>query len=1336
MESPPAPAAPGNGAASLLSQILLQSVSPVVMVLASPRAEAACRKNNLGFVDLLRPFCFLDRVNVPVRTASETPYRLQEFRLRLFYASEIRATPIELAEQQLLDVVNEAALDEIQGDDLRAQSSIESVHRAMQSESTLSWFQKYSTAFARTLAFSEHEAFDHPVACLLVVSSNDENPLDVFASLSDVTNLPSLLKDGAMDPRILRHYVVLHDNQDGPSDRANEMLQNFAGTLDVNDCSLIRINSSPLDNGSPVEDIWSSSMPRYKISDNLKTGCCLQINDVDEIQRFVIDLCQKHIIPYMEQKVRYLNQQVAATRRGLKNQLKNLWWRKKDSEYPDTPSGNVYTYNSVESQIRVLADYSFMLQDYDLAVSNYRLLSSDYKADRALKRYAGVMEMLGICLCLLDQSRKEADNSLETAYITYQTCGPPSIRYATRTALWWAEVHKTRAQYSEAASVLFRAGTEMDKDATLRAGVLLEQSAYCFLRCVPPMLRKYGFHLVLAGIRYHMSSQRKHALRAYSRASAVYDGQGWNFIGDHVNVYLGRISLLLGKVDAAVQHFMNIMACSHQSAPTQAQFLKEFLNAVQNLETKDEVLRVRLPAISSDDVYVRFEDHRTYASAMAASVPEAEWALLEEELVPPSSGAPITTWLDAGKSNKKIQDFNVCVSGEDVCVFLKVSNPLQISIEVFLMELICEFQPKKRGPEEMTSSKPENSSLILSNESFSLKGGEEVEVCLKTKPIEEGLLQVVGVKWGLCGIVQCRYDFPVQGKSKSSKPRKSKIDVPFHKRLKFNVVAHMPRLEISMHELPPKINRGEVRRVVLEIQNPSQASIKNIKLKTSHPAFLMFGEQGDLDLEFPNCLEMRNDGQPKDIQCEHGSSIFHFPEKTFLEGVSTFLWPLWLHASHDGKVSFKTVLYFEPCEDTTSLKYRTLRMVHSVQVIPSLQVSVGISSCPVKLDQYLLRMDVANVHPSDSFWLRQASSIGDDWCFSAVQPQVLEQADNDETLKAAFLSSSVSPSQLLPATQSSSFFFQLRRDVETKHGGGTVRLGPPSSEEPLINISSGPLSYFHQQEKIVQIKTSQQDARYQTVDIVLITGQQDDMITEKAAGSQRDFRIASHHVCHCRVEGSQPLVWAMEGPRCLAHDFATQGLCEVPVFLALRNCSQLTASVKVETCDWNDTGDGGAKAGWRSASPPPTLEALASSGTESSARSDRKLASSGPYVWCCSKSVTSLELAPGASTRVPLCVGVLAPGMYDLSNYRISWRLLEAGKQQAETVVVAPEKAKRSNFVAAPAIRAGDYAEEAALSPVDRSDGGASNTDRAAQVGEGAGHSFLFTVIQMPMELL
>jgi hypothetical protein len=41
----------------------------------------------------------------------------------------------------------------------------------------------------------------------------------------------------------------------------------------------------------------------------------------------------------------------------------------------------------------------------------------------------------------------------------------------------------------------------------LHSAVLLEQAACCYLLSGPPMLRKYGFHLILAGNSYYISDQ-------------------------------------------------------------------------------------------------------------------------------------------------------------------------------------------------------------------------------------------------------------------------------------------------------------------------------------------------------------------------------------------------------------------------------------------------------------------------------------------------------------------------------------------------------------------------------------------------------------------------------------------------------------------------------------------------------------------------------------------------------------------------------------------------------------------------------------------------------------
>lgn len=99
-----------------------------------------------------------------------------------------------------------------------------------------------------------------------------------------------------------------------------------------------------------------------------------------------------------------------------------------------------------------------------------------------------------------------------------------------------------------------------------------------------------------------------------------------------------------------------------------------------------------------------------------------------------------------------------------------------------------------------------------------------------------------------------------------------------------------------------------------------------------------------------------------------------------------------------------------------------------MQVVPSLKVSVKISPSPLHLQEFLLRLDVENQNSTESTWLRQVSCAGDRWCLAPLLPPVVDQegtSTSDSEVKAAFLSSSVCASQLLPASQSLSLFFKL-----------------------------------------------------------------------------------------------------------------------------------------------------------------------------------------------------------------------------------------------------------------------------------------------------------------------
>ena len=407
--------------------------------------------------------------------------------------------------------------------------------------------------------------------------------------------------------------------------------------------------------------------------------------------RFVSELAVQHVIPMMEHKVREANHQVAQNRKGLRNQIKNLvWFRKGKEEAAESPPG-VYTFRSPESQLRVLGDYCFLLRDYPLALSTYRLLAADYRSDKAWMQYAGALEMSGVCLFLLDHSGREAETCLESAYSYYQRALPSGTRYATRTALWLVGMHKARRHFREAAVTLMRASLE---ETNLRAGVLLEQAAYAFLRAEPRMARKYGFHMVLAGNRYNLSHQRTHAIRAYASVQPVYAGRGWRFVSDHCNFTLGRLFAFLGDYAAAVRFFQRLLGSTQQPPAMQTTFVREFLFCVHSSEAEGAPpLHLPLPALNPQRVRVLCEAERTWDSPAALGLAEAVWSGLEGGMVAAVGGAPVSTWLDSPKAKAEVAEgevSNTVVVGERAGVEVELHNPLHLPLTVLRMRLVVE----------------------------------------------------------------------------------------------------------------------------------------------------------------------------------------------------------------------------------------------------------------------------------------------------------------------------------------------------------------------------------------------------------------------------------------------------------------------------------------------------------------------------------------------------------------------------------------------------------------------------------------------------------------------
>ncbi|KAH9674303.1 tetratricopeptide repeat (TPR)-like superfamily protein [Citrus sinensis] len=1217
-----------------LGKMLLDEITPVVMVLRTPLVEESCGKNGISLLQMLSPFCNFSNIDVPVRTASDQPYRLHKFKLRLFYESDIRHPNLEVAKEQLKQVITrtgEKELSELGSDP----PEISDVVGRSESEILPSWFQLFNKELMYTVSFSEHEAFDHPVACLLVVSSEDEQPINRFIDLFNTNKLPSLLNDGAMDPKILKHYLLVHDNQDGPSEKysclscypvvvhcaASKILTEMRSTFGPNDCQLLCINSSEDGRIERQDNPWASHKSDASPSKHL--GSFLNNDDFSEIKDVMQELASKHIIPYMEQKIRVLNQQVSATRKGFRNQLKNLWWRKGKEETSDSPNGPMYTFSSIESQIRILGDYAFMLRDYELALSNYRLISTDYKLDKAWKRYAGVQEMMGLTYFMLDQSRKEAEYCMENAFTTYAKIGSSGQQNATRCGLWWVEMLKARHQYKDAATVYFRICGEIN-----------------------------------------------HAIRTYRSAVSVYKGSTWSHIKDHVHFHIGQWYAVLGMHDIAVAHMLEVLDCSHQSRTTQELFLRDFLQVVQvgfdpnrsqpdrvckfqtdrvSIPTRSdpnpkfigsgrktgktfEVVKPRLPIINISSLKVIFEDHRTYASAEAANVRESLWRSLEEDMIPSLSTAR-SNWLELQSKliMKKFEESNICVAGEPVKVDIEFKNPLQIPISISNISLICELSTRSDEMESDSNSSTtelqndeesklltttgemnsDTSSFTLSEVDISLGGTETILVQLMVTPKVEGILKIVGVRWRLSGSLVGVYNFESNlVKKKIAKGRRKVKSSPSND-LKFIVIKSLPKLEGLIHPLPERAYAGDLRHLVLELKNQSDFSVKNLKMKVSHPRFLSIGNRDDMTKEFPACLQKMTNAEQSVAGGNFNKmpqAVFSFPEGISIQGETPLLWPLWYRAAVPGKISLSITIYYEMGDVSSVIKYRLLRMHYNLEVLPSLNVSFQISPWSSRLQQYLVRMDVVNQTSSENFQIHQLSSVGHQWEISLLQPF-----------------DSIFPSESLFAGQALSCFFMLKNRGESSTSsddtsspsrllGSDVSL--QGTADTLFDISGSPLADFHAHERLLQ-RVSQDDTN--TVDFIFISQPSK---SDSDSGISDPQHLFSHHACHC----SSGQTSEATSPRSAVPSGNQAGWHDVPVLTDIKVTSQL-----------------------------PLNQVKRSS----------LLESVSPFIWSGS-SASSVRLQPMSTTDIAMKVCLFSPGTYDLSNYALNWKLLTISGQGNE----------------------------------------------------------------------
>ncbi|XP_065215797.1 trafficking protein particle complex subunit 8 [Planococcus citri] len=237
-------------------ELVQRSFSPFVAILSSPLVDEVCQKNNLSFIELIEPFSTVNK-EVSYRDPSATTITLKNLRV-CFY--DINAKPPEpaIARKLLNESVSSVSEEVIEC------TNFKSGNISVDVPTTVPWFEKWRDMFLKVQFPSDHEFTKHYLACMIVITSKEDNPMDTLSNMVQQLQHTLSMSPPKMIPKwfsssVLRYYVLLHDVVSGDLKKAEKVFDEMKSTYNTQCCYMLQINSQTT--GSPiiVPDYWGKT---------------------------------------------------------------------------------------------------------------------------------------------------------------------------------------------------------------------------------------------------------------------------------------------------------------------------------------------------------------------------------------------------------------------------------------------------------------------------------------------------------------------------------------------------------------------------------------------------------------------------------------------------------------------------------------------------------------------------------------------------------------------------------------------------------------------------------------------------------------------------------------------------------------------------------------------------------------------------------------------------------------------------------------------------------------------------------------------------------------------
>ncbi|ETW06659.1 hypothetical protein, variant [Aphanomyces invadans] len=1058
-----------------LSEWIHTTHVPIILLNASDEAQRICRKNGgLSVEQLLNGFGVFTHADTPVRTINGH-IRLPEMRLRFISTSRFKPSSSEETAVRLNHVVSTSATALTAGNNLplvldpvQTEADVPYFLRSIggTAADSMPWYGSFKHEVMESFQCDDTSMMYHPHALMLVVSSTEADPRHAFHQLGLSERLPQVFQDGLYDMNLPKYYLVLHDTCETQHTSIDPAAIYRNLNIPPTSGGVVRINSL----STPVlNDVWSNHPYVRSLSPSspdLPYGCFLSDEDRLALRTMVWEFGVKFVLPAIESKMFALNETVAAVRKGVRNALK-AWWRK-PKETANRASVYLYRFDSIESNMRLLADIAFLIRDYDLAYNMYRLVRDDYKNDKAMLHCAHANESIALCLYMMKGSAADIHHALETTAGIYSRLQVANsqlslVRHSARTTIISSEIfmhifrQNTNSEHMDSASAaLIRGSSATDPKYSglgICSAVFLERAAFCDLLARNTKFRKYGFRMVMAGHVYSMMGYEPHAARCYSCARAIYANTRWYQVDDHITGTLARQLCGLTLPQQAIALLLTRIGSGRHSKGQQLTLLAEFYDMVseylkdhsalgipdfQVIEAgESKVLLIKalvIPAIQDQSVLVFAPDN---AFELAAPVEKDDWkqvefTLMKEERIEHLATSGEKDWLELALSPPGLLQLPLrggkkkgegkpksYMLGETVYVEFHVKNPLACDVVLKQLHLFGTFQ----DADEFPSS--QNSFVTAEFQDITLAPHAEEVVRLTFVAHHVGLVRISGVRWALNANVHGEHVFHLPGilLQDSLTNRATRARAP-NSTLTCDIKPPMPWLGVSLTKDNKKLPwplvclEGEIMTLDLELVNKGTHALSNLTMVCSSWQYVVEG---------PNNNVVGATGHVKTL-----------PTLTLQPGESK---SFKVHCS-SRTIGTETVRFLFRYSNMDNSYHRFVPLAFGIEVMKCLQVTHTIHPSYDNIKEYVLALSVHNgrkdgtKEPTPSMSILSLTSWSSYWKIQPFQP----------TLDAAVHR----PPSVLQWQESSTFYFRV-----TQRDDGEV-----SSTIPLHVDASPPTHPF------------------------------------------------------------------------------------------------------------------------------------------------------------------------------------------------------------------------------------------------------------------------------------